>query len=236
MGWRAPPAAPLCVYKLRPVLTRGGFLTLWVIMITLDIFVRPGYCCNMSDKDLTDLIDVPPEDQMGPAMLRLNRRQRIFVCALAVFGGDQTAAYKHAGYECSNDRSAQAASSRLANAEDIIQAIREESLRRINSATLLAVSTLVEMASPRNADQRLRRQAAVDILDRTNFNPKTEHTIIIKDDRTTAELIESITQLANANGLDPRKLLMQDPIIDTVAVDVSPSVDELEPDMEGLDL
>lgn len=172
----------------------------------------------MSDQALLDLIDVPPEDQMGPAMLRLNSRQRVFVCALAVYGGQQDEAYRAAGYKVTTDNAARSCASRLANAEDIVKAIQEESLRRINSATLLAVSTLVEMASPRNADARLRRQAAIDILDRTNFNAKSEHHIVIKDDRTTAELIESITQLARANGLDPRRLLS--PVIDTTADEV----------------
>ncbi len=164
---------------------------------------------------------------MGPAMLRLNHRQRLFVCALAVFGGDQQEAYRYAGYKTSTANATAACASRLANAEDVVKAIQEESLRRINSATLLAVSTLVEQASPRNPDGRLRHAAAVAILDRTNFNPKTEHHIVIKDDRTTAELIESIKQLAAANGLDSRRLLAPVNIIDTTAEPV--------PDTEGIE-
>lgn len=179
-------------------------------------------------QDHTDLIDLPAEDQMGPAMLRLNERQRLFVCALAVFGGDQSRAYAYAGYESHNHRSVMASASRLANAENIVQAIREESLRRINSATLLAVSTLVELAAPTNADKKLRRQAAVDILDRTNFNPVTEHRIVIKDDRTTDELIASIKQLALAGGLDSRALLA--PVLEAeyIEVEVEGSTDGIE--------
>jgi hypothetical protein len=179
----------------------------------------------MSD-DLTDLIEIPSEDQMGPAMLRLNERQRIFVCALSVFGGDQSRAYAYAGYKSDNKRSVGAAASRLANAEEIVKAIQEESLRRINSATLLAVSTLVELASANNLDRKLRRQAAVDILDRTNFNPVTEHRIVIKDDRTTQELIDSITKLAHDNGLDARRLLSQD-VIDTTAEEVDTGIGDM---------
>lgn len=181
---------------------------------------------NMSRQDGTDLIEIPSEDQMGPAMLRLNERQRLFVCALAVYGGDQQAAYLYAGYKAKEGPSAAAAASRLANAEDIVKAIQEETLRRINSATLLAVSTLVEQASFRNADQKLRNKAACDILDRTNFNARTEHRIIIKDDRTTAELMESIRQLAEANGLDASKLLTP-PVIDAEATEV-PVDDDLK--------
>lgn len=166
------------------------------------------------------LIDVPPEDHMGPAMLRLNPRQRRFVCALAVFGGNQAEAYRAAGYKVTTQDSANSAASRLANAEDVVKAIQEESLRRINSATLVAVSTLVEQASATNPDARLRNKAACDILDRTNFNAKSEHHIVIKDDRTTAELIETIKQLAHANGLNARALL-EPAIIDTTAEEVA---------------
>ena len=178
--------------------------------------------------DLEDLIEVPPEDQMGPAMLRLNERQRRFVCALAVFGGDQTRAYQYAGYQTKTIEATRVGGSRLANAEIVVQAIREESLRRINSATLLAVSTLVELAAATNSDKRLRRQAAVDILDRTNFNAITEHRIVIKDDRTTEELIASIKQLAGEAGLNAKKLLA--PVMDAEFEEVP----EVDPDLADL--
>lgn len=170
----------------------------------------------MEDHELEKLIDVPPEDQMGPALARLNPRQRRFVCALAVFGGDQERAYSYAGYKSVTPGAIQACSSRLANSEDVVAAIQEESLRRINSATLVAVSTLVELASPtHNKDARLRRQAAVDILDRTGFNAKSEHRIVIKDDRTTAELLDQIKMLAGKGHIPLQ-------VIDTTYVDVVP--------------
>lgn len=186
----------------------------------------------MSD-ELEDLIDLPPEDQMGPAMLRLNERQRRFVCALGVFGGDQTRAYQYAGYKNDNLRSSQASASRLSNTEEVQAAIREEAIRRINSASLLAASTIVELMSPaHNSDKRLRFAAAKDFLDRTGFNPKTEHTIVIKDERTTTDIMNSIRALFEENKdlLSPAQRQLMAPVIDGEFSE-APGV----PDIDGIE-
>lgn len=161
----------------------------------------------MSEIDPRDLISIPPEDLMGPAMLALEPRQRRFVCALATFGGDQEGAYAWAGYRAKTPGALQACSSRLANSEAVQAAVKEEAIRRLNSASLLAISGLIEMASPlHNKNEKLRFKALQDLADRTGFNAKTEHTITIKDDRTTAQILQTISQLAIANGLDPKLL------------------------------
>lgn len=155
-------------------------------------------CYNliMSDKDIIDLIDVPPEDQMGEAMLALEHRQRLFVCALGVFGGDQQKAYAYAGYKTTNERSTQAASSRLVNSEKIVQAIREETIRRLGSAQLMAISTIAELASPmNNPDKKLRFAAAQDILNRVGLGAQTLHTVVVRDERTTNNILEALREL-----------------------------------------
>jgi len=145
---------------------------------------------------------------MGPAMRALNERQRYFVCALMVYGGEQSEAYRAAGYNVTTDNSAGASASRLARSDGIVAAIKEEAMRRLDSAPALAVSTLVELASYKNNDDKVRLKAANSILDRVGgFAGKTEHNIIIKDDRTTAELIDFIKATAAANGLDAHQLL-----------------------------
>lgn len=166
----------------------------------------------MEQDNPLSLIEVPPEDQMGPAMRQLNERQRRFVCALAVFGGDQRQAYLHAGYSVQTPGAIQACASRLSNTALVVEAIREESLRRINSATLLAVSTMVELASPlNNPDKRLRLKAAEEILNRTGFHGTSEQRIVIKDDRTVAELVEFIKANASLAGMNAAQLLGQKP-------------------------
>ena len=162
----------------------------------------------MSNREPRDLIQVPPVELMGPAMRALNERQRYFVCALMVYGGEQSEAYRAAGYNVTTDNSAGASASRLARSDGIVAAIKEEAMRRLDSAPALAVSTLVELASYKNNDDKVRLKAANSILDRVGgFAGKTEHNIIIKDDRTTAELIDFIKATAAANGLDAHQLL-----------------------------
>ena len=106
------------------------------------------------------LFEIPAAEVLGPAMRALNERQRLFVCALAYFGGDQQEAYRAAGYQATTDASAQASSSRLANSAPIVEAIKEEALRRLDSSSMLAVSTLVELASAKTSDNKVRLDAA----------------------------------------------------------------------------
>lgn len=179
-------------------------------------------------KDPTDLIVVPPIEVMGPAMRALNERQRLFVCALGVHGGDQGEAYRSAGFNVTNDGSARACASRLANSDPIVAAIKEEAIRRLDSSSMLAVSTLVELASYKNGDDKVRLKAANSLLDRIGgFAGKTEHNIIVKDDRTTKELIDFIRHTAVANGLDASKLLgLADPV-DAEFTEVDPDLADL---------
>lgn len=183
----------------------------------------------MSNLDLDDLVEIPPLEMMGPAMRALNERQRRFVCALGVTGGEQREAYVWAGYTAKNDNTASACASRLAASEDVKEAIREEALRRLDSSALLAVSTLVGIAGPRSTSKdRDKISAANSLLDRVGgFAGKTEHKIIIKDERTNAELIEFIKEKAALAGLDARKLLGM-PVIDATYEEVTPSSEGLE--------
>lgn len=152
------------------------------------------------------LVEVPDEEHMGPAMKRLNERQRRFVCALGVYGGNATRAYLFAGFSA-NENSAQALSSRLLAKDYIKDAIREEAERRMDWSTLLVVSGLIELAMPENTDKSSRMKALLALADRNGFHAKSEHLIIHEDRRTTKEIISSIAAIAQRNGLDPKQLL-----------------------------
>lgn len=180
--------------------------------------------------ELDILVEVPPEDMMGKAMLALNPRQRRFVCALSITGGAQREAYVWAGYEAKGIASQDAAASQLAARGDIQLAIKEEALRRLDSSALMAVSTIAALASPRStAKDSVKLAAATALLDRIGgFAGKTEHSIIIRDERTTKDIIASIKALARDNGLDPAKLLGLSEPIDAEFEDVKMSSDGLE--------
>lgn len=158
------------------------------------------------------LLEMPPEEQMGPALRRLNERQRRFVCALSVFGGDQSRAYAWAGYDNKSDAARRVNASRLANSDDVKEAIKEEAWRRLDYSSILAVSTMVELASPSNPDKAIRLKAADMLSKRTGFHEKSEMLVVHEDRRTTKELIQFIQQTAARLGVTP--MLGHMPVID----------------------
>lgn len=182
--------------------------------------------------ELDILVEVPPEDQMGPAMRRLNERQRRFVCAMAVTGGDQREAYLWAGYTAANKNSADASASRAASRPDVEEAMKEEALRRLNGSAIVAVSTLLQIAGPRSTSKdRDKIAASVALMDRVKgFAGKVEHTVVHSlDEKTADELIDFIRLTAKANGLDATKLLGHHaPVIDAEFTEVPMSSEGLE--------
>ena len=141
----------------------------------------------------------------GPKMQALRPRQRRFVMAIVASGGtNHSAAAVAAGY--SGDENTLAVTAhRLMHTPAVMDAIREESEKRLNSSTLLATSVLMEIATDKFNKDRLK--AAVEILNRSGFHAKTEHTVHVNDPRTEKELLEKITLLAAQLGLDPKMLI-----------------------------
>lgn len=166
------------------------------------------------DKATEEMI-MPPEDQMGEALLALNERQRKFVCALAAFGGNLARSYLYAGYTAKNEATANACASRLHTRADVKAAIAEEMDRRLKThGVVIAMSRLIEKADMGNV------QAINSILDRGGFHTKTEQTITVKDERTANEILGRVKELMATNGLAPRSLPAP---IDAEYTDVDPN-------------
>ncbi len=174
-------------------------------------------------------VEMPDEEHMGAAMRRLNERQRRFVSALSVFGGDQSRAYAWAGYQNSTDGARRVNASRLANSDDIKEAIREEAWRRLDYSSILAVSTMIELASPNNPDKAVRLKAADMLSKRTGFHEKSEMLVTHQDNRTTKELIDFIQATAARLGVSPQLgRIAHMPVIDTTAEPVVDGADGIE--------
>lgn len=148
-----------------------------------------------STEDQTDWIDLPPEELMGEAMRRLNPRQQKFVCALAVFGGDQQKAYAYAGYKSANERTAAACSSRLAANPDVQEAIREETLRRIGTNSLMAISVIVQLAADPKVKPAVRLAAAKELAGLNGHVVKSEHKITVEDTRSATQIAQNIMEM-----------------------------------------
>lgn len=158
-----------------------------------------------------DEVKVPALDLLGPVMQSLTARQRRFVVALTIWPTDQQRAYAAAGYECTNPNSLHASASRLINSEPIKKAIQEETWRRLDSSVLMAASTLVELAQGKGplSDPKIRLRAAEAILNRTGFNEKTEHHVVVEDSRTPEQLLSFIRDRLNSVSVEDRKLIEQ---------------------------
>jgi phage terminase small subunit len=149
----------------------------------------------------------PANYKLGPAMLRLNDRQRAFVIAMLEMPGiDNTSAARAAGY--SDDKQIKVTAYRLAHDEDVLEAIYEESKRRLRSGAVMAVSRLLEIANDTTAEKKDQLKAIEMVLNRTGFHAVTEQKIdVTHRDESNEEVLKKITLLANNAGLDPKKLL-----------------------------
>lgn len=162
---------------------------------------------------------MPSEDQFGPAMLRLTPLQRRFVVGLSVWGGNATEAARWAGYSSRSEQSLRVQAHQTIHLDYVKEAIKEEAWRRMDESALLAVSTVVQICMS-STDDKVRLAAAEKLLDRTGFHAKSEHTVTVKDGRTTQELVAFIEAAALRHGMDPNKLLgRQAPQLEVIDVE-----------------
>ena len=103
---------------------------------------------------------IPPDYKCGPAMRKLNDRQRAFVTAMLDFGGrDNTKAARAAGYSDPGPEGLRQTAYRLAHDPDIIEAIREEGQARLNAAGIMAVNTLLDIADDATTEKKRPAQS-----------------------------------------------------------------------------
>lgn len=159
--------------------------------------------------EIHPLLTITPDARLGPAMRELNDRQRAFVIALIEMGGiNYSRAALAAGYGNGNVESAASQGNRLAHDESILAAIHEEAHRRLRSGAVMAVQTLLEIASSQAAEHRDRLKAVEMLLNRTGLHAVTEHNVKVERyDVTDETMIKRIKLLAEKQGLDPVKLL-----------------------------
>lgn len=169
----------------------------------------------------------------GPAMQQLSERERNFVIALCETGGyDHTKAAVAAGYGENRRDSAKQAAWRLSHRPKVQAAIAEEAQKRLNAASILAATVMVDIANDVNHKDRFK--AADRLLERGGLLVATKHEIDVKDDRTIAQLENFIVQKANELGLDPKKLLGSKRVT-TVGDVLDAEYEELDGTDEGLE-
>lgn len=168
-------------------------------------------------------ITISEDYQLGPAMQRLNERQRRFVHAMIENGGlNNRRAALDAGFADSptNPNQLNVTAHRLSHDENIQAAIKEEGIRLLNAGTFLAVKVCLEIAADPTTMKKDKLKAAEMIMNRTGLHATSEHKVAVTHvDRTTDETVKRIEQLAKSMGLDP-KLLLGQAAIDAEFVEV----------------
>lgn len=152
-------------------------------------------------------LTIPAENNYGPAMEVLTPRQQAFVIILLDAGRlNYTDAYLRAGYEVKDRHSAQVNGSRLAHDDRIIAAIKEESSKRLNAGSGVAINSIVVAAADPTHKDHIK--ACEMILNRTGFHALTEHKATVTHRSEPDEKrMKRISDAAKKLGLDPEKLL-----------------------------
>lgn len=179
-------------------------------------------------------VDIPLDYKCGPAMRKLNDRQRAFVVAMLDFGGlDNTKAAEAAGYSAGDRNSLRRVAYRLAHDPDIQEAIKEEGQNRLNSSGIMAVNTLLEIANDAGTEKKDKLKAIEMIMNRIGMSAKTEHNVnVTRKDLTSDEMIKRIGMLAGKLGVDPQKLLGGPPV-DAEFTEIA-EIAEVDIELEGL--
>lgn len=165
----------------------------------------------------TDLSVIKPVEvdlgELGPAMQALpTDRMRAFVVRMVENGGRANryvTAYLEAGYTVSNPngRGTQVNAWRLAHDSRIVEAIREESHKRLGAAGLAAASYLVSLLDDDSVKPGLKLKAAAMIMNRIGLHETSEHKVTVEKKLSETEKVERAIALASKLGLDPKELL-----------------------------
>lgn len=160
---------------------------------------------------INELLVIPPDYELGPAMKKLNERQRAFVIAMLDHGGIELKRCAiEAGYPDppANPNYIRVQANRLAHDPTVQEAIREEGLKRMNSAAIAAPSVVMKIMNDTAAEPKDRLKAAEMIMNRIGMNPTTEHKVTVTHkDEDPAEMVKRIEQLMAKYKLDSQKAL-----------------------------
>lgn len=145
------------------------------------------------------------DSEFGPAMRRLTERERKFVVAWYLLGGNQSRAYVAAGYAAPNRNTIDANASAVAHRPKVLAAIKEYAHSRLGSMVPLALSAMEEIL--RDPGHKDRAKVIQMVTDRTGLHATTEHKVTVEHTDDREEKLRRLAALAKANGVDPRRLL-----------------------------
>jgi phage terminase small subunit len=142
----------------------------------------------------------------GPAMLRLNERQRTFVRLYLDYPTvSPTNLARMVGYT-DRTNAIRVVAHRLMHSDKVLAAIQEEIGHRFRTDAAIGRAIVAQIALTDGHPQQFK--AALALLDRGGFAVKSEQLVVVeKHDLTGKALLERIKALADKHGLDPARFL-----------------------------
>lgn len=160
----------------------------------------------MSDENALS-IPMPADEDLGPAMRKLNERQKRYVIAYLMnpTSNGHTQAALLAGYGNGRYESAKQQGWIMAHHPKVLAALREEAERRLKSGVIIAASKLMEIVE--NDQHKDQFKAIERVLNQTGLIVETQHRVVVEHDDNMLSAVERVKKQALALGLDPNDLL-----------------------------
>jgi hypothetical protein len=150
-------------------------------------------------------VAVPPDDELGPAMLALTPNRRRFVLELATGPsgyGSEIRAARAAGYT-GDDATMKATATKVIHSAKVQEALREVGVKHIRAAAFAAIRQTKRIAA--NIEHHDCLKACVTLMDRGGFAVETHHTVTVQHKTLDDEALEALKTMRMLNA--PREQL-----------------------------
>jgi phage terminase small subunit len=137
-------------------------------------------------------VAVPDESELGPAMLALSPKRRLFVLELAngpAGYGSEIRACRAAGYS-GNDDTVKANAYRLVHHDGVQAALREVGAKMIRASAFAAIRQTERIAN--DVEHRDCLKACLALLDRGGFAVESHHTVTVEHKSLDDQAIEAL--------------------------------------------
>lgn len=151
---------------------------------------------------------LPPESEQGPAMRKLNPRQKAFVIAIVDLGYSKNhlKAAQAAGYQGTHDV-VKVTAHWLYRNPLVVAAMQELARARFEAGTIAATSVVMEILEDTKAAPKDRLKAAEMVMDRGGLHSLSEHRVVVGQPEDRVAKLQRAVNLARELGIDPRSLL-----------------------------
>jgi hypothetical protein len=171
---------------------------------------------------------VPDEEDLGPAMLALNERQRLFVLewhASPDDYGHAIRACKAAGYAASSEAALRVRAHQLLHSASIQRALNELGPKVLVADGFRSIAGVVAIANDPKVKPETRLKAHAILISHA-FPLQTEHKVVVEKTPdmvilATEAVLARIHALASQVGLDPIKQVEAAKMIEDVAEEVT---------------